>query len=234
MTSVPQIANEVISFENACEVLKCSEAALLQMLASGEIPGLHFGVAWVIPRVAFIRAVNGLAIQAAIRRRDTKAPAEVLPAAKQLTADLAAKQAFKQTAATDRADETAPELVSALEMTIKFSDPEMQKRSRVLESYVHAGMLVRIYEFTGSSGLRDYFAVVVDPFTKRQAGETVGTSYSVKDTKKAAEAYAKAWAANGANPGAIAECLPVQQPRRGKPGRPPKRPQPTDRVKPES
>ena len=61
---------EKIALADACEYLECGDVKLLQLLNDGSIPGLKAGRGWVIPRAAFIDAVNALAVSAAKNIRD--------------------------------------------------------------------------------------------------------------------------------------------------------------------
>jgi len=220
--------NESIGIVEACDFLKCSQLQLLQMLDDGDIPDLNFGTAWVIPRAAFFQAVNTLALHAATRRKGIEHSPP--PSASPSATDVVPAAPHVELPSLDGASDEqvyAQEFISSLGMSVKFSDSETQKRSRVVESYLHEGMAVLIYEFTGRTGRRDYFAVVADPGTGRQSGELIGPSYSIKKTKTAAAAFARALATEGpttAQPGTpaahhIAASTLTAAERRG-PGRP--------------
>ena len=178
--------NESISIIEACDFLKCSQAQLLQMLDGGQVPGLNFGTAWVIPRLAFFEAVNTLAFQAAGRRRGAEDTPP--PSSSRSTTDVATAPTHVGLDGHSDKQAYAQEFMSSIGMSVEFEDSETQKRSRVIESYLHDGIAILIYEFTGRTPY--YFGVVADPDTKRQSGELIGSSYSITKTKKAAEAFA--------------------------------------------
>lgn len=54
-----------ISPDEACCFLECAHPKLMELLGDGTLPGLKYGKAWVIPREAFLQAVNQLAFQSA-------------------------------------------------------------------------------------------------------------------------------------------------------------------------
>jgi excisionase family DNA binding protein len=55
-------SRDKISLQEACDFLECSHPKLKEMLHDGDIPGIKLGKAWVIPRVAFLSAVNAMAV----------------------------------------------------------------------------------------------------------------------------------------------------------------------------
>jgi excisionase family DNA binding protein len=67
--------NESISVDEACEFLECEKPKLMALLREGELPGVKFGKAWVIPREAFFAVVNATALQEAKQRREELAGA---------------------------------------------------------------------------------------------------------------------------------------------------------------
>jgi excisionase family DNA binding protein len=56
---------EFIALEEIAIVLQCSEDKVLALLRAGRIPGIKPGKAWVVPRTAFVTAVNGWAMEEA-------------------------------------------------------------------------------------------------------------------------------------------------------------------------
>ena len=55
---------EKISVADAAEYLECTATRVLELLREGQLPGMKYGKAWVIPRAAFFDAVNVAAVQA--------------------------------------------------------------------------------------------------------------------------------------------------------------------------
>lgn len=69
--------NERISVEEACDFLDCSASQLFKLLCSGEIPGVQYGRAWVIPKRAFIERVNSNALAWKGKESTPAPPAQV-------------------------------------------------------------------------------------------------------------------------------------------------------------
>lgn len=53
----------------ACAMLKCEWLTLRILLHDGALPGLKISKVWVIPRRAFIEAINTMSMDAAMARR---------------------------------------------------------------------------------------------------------------------------------------------------------------------
>ena len=62
---MPDLFREFITVEGIALVLLCTEHQVIELLRNGTLPGMKPGRSWVIPRVAFITAVNAWAERAA-------------------------------------------------------------------------------------------------------------------------------------------------------------------------
>lgn len=62
---MPDLYREFITVEEIALVLLCTEHQVIELLRNGTLPGMKPGRSWVIPRVAFITAVNAWAERAA-------------------------------------------------------------------------------------------------------------------------------------------------------------------------
>jgi hypothetical protein len=76
--------DDMLDAIEACAMLKCEWLTLRGLLHDGTLPGLKISKEWVIPRRAFIDALNEKATQGAHERRNR--PAETLGDDVQITA----------------------------------------------------------------------------------------------------------------------------------------------------
>jgi hypothetical protein len=62
-----QSANDKVSVAEACAFIECEQPKLMDLLRTGVVPGFKQGKAWVIPRLAFLSAMNNLASTSAVK-----------------------------------------------------------------------------------------------------------------------------------------------------------------------
>ena len=63
MHSMADLLREFITLEEIAIVLMCSEDRVLVLIREGRIPAIKPGKAWVVPRAAFVSAVNDWAMK---------------------------------------------------------------------------------------------------------------------------------------------------------------------------
>lgn len=64
----------VLTPELAASLLECEPKTIEERLRAGDLPGLKFGVGWVLPTQAFLARVNELALQEMRDRALQRAP----------------------------------------------------------------------------------------------------------------------------------------------------------------
>jgi excisionase family DNA binding protein len=64
----------MLSINEAAAMLECTRETLVDHLKQGSLPGLKIGRSWVLPRAAFVDAINALAVHQALERRSEAAP----------------------------------------------------------------------------------------------------------------------------------------------------------------
>ena len=71
---------DILTTNEAAEMLQCQPKTVDDRLRAGDLPGVKFGVSWVIPREALLERVNELARQNLGVRPGTTAPVLSEPA----------------------------------------------------------------------------------------------------------------------------------------------------------
>lgn len=74
--SVSELRRELLSVDDAADLLGCTAQTIEDRLRIGELPGLKFGRGWVIPKQALIYRLNEMALEQAAARRGETAPSE--------------------------------------------------------------------------------------------------------------------------------------------------------------
>ena len=62
--------SEILNIDQAAELLLCEPTTAAEQFIKGVLPGLKFGRQWIIPRDAFLKRLNELALEQAAERRD--------------------------------------------------------------------------------------------------------------------------------------------------------------------
>lgn len=70
----------ILDLRQIAELLRCSEAQAASQLASGNLPGVKFGKAWIAPAGALLSRLNEIAIEQANERRTRDRPAPMATA----------------------------------------------------------------------------------------------------------------------------------------------------------
>lgn len=60
---------EAYSVDEVAEILDCSTETAAERIACGDLPGIRFGRGWIVPKEAFSRRLNDLALEQAQERR---------------------------------------------------------------------------------------------------------------------------------------------------------------------
>lgn len=68
-------AENILDLKQIADLLRCSEEQAASQLASGNLPGVKFGKAWIAPAEALLSRLNEIAIEQANERRSRSRPA---------------------------------------------------------------------------------------------------------------------------------------------------------------
>lgn len=73
---IRELHPDLIEFEEICQLFGCTEASVVVLLRTGDLPGVKLGRDWRIPRQAFWQRVNEMALEKAADRRSAIAGLE--------------------------------------------------------------------------------------------------------------------------------------------------------------
>ena len=63
----------ILAVSEVAEMLQCEESTVQELLRRGELPGLKFGRAWIVPSEPLLQCLNQMALEEATKRRKDRA-----------------------------------------------------------------------------------------------------------------------------------------------------------------
>lgn len=67
----------VLNAEHAAQLLECEPSTIEEHCRAGSLPGIKFGVGWIIPTAALLDRINNIAMEQSRERLQAKTPVAV-------------------------------------------------------------------------------------------------------------------------------------------------------------